>query len=49
MFLGRCGYSYPDWRGVVYPKSVKLEVGGASPELTYISRYVNTCEMNASF
>ena len=50
MFIGTSGYSYPDWKGVVYPKSVKREVGtSTTPELTYISRYFNTCEINATF
>lgn len=49
LFIGTSGYSYPDWRGVVYPKSVKRDVGGSTPELTYLSRYFNTCEINATF
>src|ERR1700761_3713252 len=49
IFVGTSGYSYPDWKGVVYPKSVKREVGGSTPELTYVSRYFNTCEINATF
>jgi hypothetical protein len=49
LFIGTSGYSYADWRGVVYPKSVKREVGGSTPELTYLSRYFNTCEINATF
>jgi len=49
LFIGTSGYSYPDWRGIVYPKSVKREVGGGTPELTYLSRYFNTCEINATF
>jgi len=49
MFVGTSGYSYPDWRGVVYPKTVKRDVGGSTPELTYLSRYFNTCEINATF
>lgn len=48
-FIGTSGYSYPDWKGIVYPKSVKREVGGTTPELTYLSRYFNTCEINATF
>lgn len=48
-FIGTSGYSYPDWKGVVYPKSVKRDVGGFTPELTYLSRYFNTCEINATF
>ncbi|HZQ42358.1 MAG TPA: DUF72 domain-containing protein [Acidobacteriaceae bacterium] len=49
IFVGTSGYSYPDWKGVVYPRSVKREVGGSTPELTYLSRYFNTCEINATF
>jgi uncharacterized protein YecE (DUF72 family) len=49
LFVGTSGYSYPDWKGIVYPKSVKREVGGTTPELTYLSRYFNTCEINATF
>lgn len=49
VFIGTSGYSYPDWRGIVYPKSVKRDVGGSTPELTYLSRYFNTCEINATF
>ena len=49
LFIGTSGYSYPDWKGIVYPKSVKRDVGGAVPELTYLSRYFNTCEINATF
>ena len=49
LFIGTSGYSYPDWRGVVYPKSVKRDVGGSTPELTYLSRYFNICEINATF
>ena len=33
----------------MYPKSVKRDVGGGTPELTYLSRYFNTCEINATF
>jgi uncharacterized protein YecE (DUF72 family) len=49
LFIGTSGYSYPDWKGVVYPRSVKRDVGGTTPELTYLSRYFNTCEINATF
>lgn len=49
IFIGTSGYSYPDWKGVVYPKSVKREVGASTTlELTYVSRYFNTCEINAT-
>jgi uncharacterized protein YecE (DUF72 family) len=49
LFIGTSGYSYPDWKGIVYPRSVKRDVGGTTPELTYLSRYFNTCEINATF
>jgi uncharacterized protein YecE (DUF72 family) len=49
LFIGTSGYSYPDWKGIVYPRSVKRDVGGSTPELTYLSRYFNTCEINATF
>jgi uncharacterized protein YecE (DUF72 family) len=49
LFIGTSGYSYPDWKGVVYPRSVKRDVGGSTPELAYLSRYFNTCEINATF
>jgi single-strand DNA-binding protein len=49
LFIRTSGYSYPDWKGIVYPRSVKRDVGGSTPELTYLSRYFNTCEINATF
>jgi uncharacterized protein YecE (DUF72 family) len=49
LFIGTSGYSYPDWKGIVYPRSLKREVGGTTPELTYLSRYFNTCEINATY
>lgn len=49
VLVGTSGYSYPDWKGIVYPPGVRKEVGGPVPELTYLSRYFNTCEINATF
>jgi uncharacterized protein YecE (DUF72 family) len=49
LYIGTSGYSYPDWREVVYPRTVKRDIGGTNPELTYISRFFNTCEINATF
>lgn len=49
LFIGTSGNSYSDWRGVVYPKSLKRAVGRPTPELTYLSGYFNTCEINATF
>jgi len=33
----------------MYPPSLKREVHSATPELTYLSRYFNLCEINATF
>ena len=49
LFIGTSGYSYPDWKGTMYPPSLKREVHSATPELTYLSRYFNLCEINATF
>jgi uncharacterized protein YecE (DUF72 family) len=49
LFIGTSGYSYPDWKSGVYPRSLRRDVGGPTPELTYLSRYFNTCEINATF
>jgi uncharacterized protein YecE (DUF72 family) len=49
LFVGTSGYSHPDWKGVVYPRSLKREVGGPTPELTYLSRFFDMCEINATF
>jgi len=49
LFIGTSGYSYPDWKGTMYPASLKREVHSATPELTYLSRYFNLCEINATF
>lgn len=49
LLIGTSGYSYPDWKGIVYPKSLKNLVFTATPELTFLSRYFNTCEINATF
>jgi hypothetical protein len=48
LFVGISGYSYPDWKCVVYPRLLKREVGGPTPELTYLSRLFNACEINAT-
>jgi uncharacterized protein YecE (DUF72 family) len=49
LFIGTSRYSYPDWKSVVYPRTLKRDAGGPTPELTYLSRYFNTCEINATF
>ena len=30
LFIGTSGYSYPDWKGIVYPRSVKRDVDGST-------------------
>ena len=49
LLIGTSGYSYPDWKGIVYPADLKRRVKSAAPELTYISRFFNFCEINATF
>ena len=43
--IGPAGWSYKDWQGIVYP--------GSKPkgfqELTYISEFFDTVEINVSF
>jgi uncharacterized protein YecE (DUF72 family) len=49
LFIGTSGYSCPHWKGIVFPRSVKRDLGGSTQELSYLSRYFNTCEINATF
>jgi uncharacterized protein YecE (DUF72 family) len=42
--IGTSGWLYPPWRGVFYPKGLPH-----SRELEYLSRQVNTVEINGSF
>ncbi len=44
-FVGPSGWSYPDWRGIVYPK----RQGRSFDALTWISEHFNAVEVNASF
>jgi len=43
--IGPAGWSYPDWKGVVYPDP---EPEGFDP-LTYLARYFDTIEINSTF
>ena len=43
--VGPAGWSYPDWRGVVYPAPSR----SGSHELEFISQYFDTVEINTSF
>ena len=45
IYIGPAGWSYPDWRGVVYPHKKPRDFS----ELGYISKYFNTVEINSSF
>ncbi|KAA9161903.1 DUF72 domain-containing protein [Amycolatopsis acidicola] len=42
--MGTSGWRYPPWRGVFYPKGLAQR-----RELEYLSRQVNTAEINGSF
>jgi len=42
IYIGIAGWSYPDWRGIVYPSS-KID------PLTYVSQYVDCIEINSTF
>lgn len=45
IFIGPAGWSYPDWKAIVYPrKMVRSE-----NQLSYISRYFNLVEVNSTF
>lgn len=49
LFVGTAGYSYPDWKGRVYPKDLKKQVKSEVPELTYLAQFLNLCEINSTF
>jgi uncharacterized protein YecE (DUF72 family) len=46
VFIGTAGFSYPDWRGIVYPTDLKKR---KIHELEYLSQFINLCEINNSF
>ncbi|MGH9785116.1 MAG: DUF72 domain-containing protein [Terriglobia bacterium] len=43
--VGPAGWSYPDWKGVVYP----TQSWSGPQELEYLSQYFDTVEINTSF
>jgi uncharacterized protein YecE (DUF72 family) len=45
VFIGPAGWSYADWKGVVYPPGMPR----GQHALTYLARYFNTVEINVSF
>ena len=42
IYIGIAGWSYPDWKGIVYPDS-------KTDQLEYISRFVDCVEINNTF
>lgn len=45
-FIGTSGFSYPDWKGIVYPTDLKKRYGH---ELPYYAQFFDCCEINVSF
>lgn len=45
LYIGPAGWSYPDWRGVVYPQKRPRNFS----ELSFIANYFNTVEINSTF
>ena len=43
LYIGTSGWSYPDWAGIVYPKSKHVD------QLRCIAQYFNAVEINTSF
>ena len=43
IYTGPAGWSYPDWKGVVYPKGMKIH------PLNFLEDYFNMLEINTSF
>jgi len=46
ILIGTSGFSYPDWKGVVYPKDLKKR---GIHELEYVAQFVDFVEINTSF
>lgn len=42
VFIGIAGWSYPDWRRIVYPAGIK-------DPLRYLCKYVDCIEINSTF
>jgi uncharacterized protein YecE (DUF72 family) len=42
--IGPAGWSYPDWRGIVYPRPKP----GGFHEITFLAQYFDTIELNVS-
>jgi uncharacterized protein YecE (DUF72 family) len=46
VYIGTSGFSYPDWKGIVYPPDLKKRYGH---ELPYYAQFFDCCEINVSF
>ena len=44
IFIGPAGWSYADWKEVVYPPRLR-----GTPQLAYLARFFNCVEVNSSF
>ena len=44
IFVGCAGWSYKDWSGVFYPKSIQ-----SSEYFSYYSKFFNFAEVNSTF
>jgi uncharacterized protein YecE (DUF72 family) len=42
VYIGIAGWSYPDWKGIVYPRS-------GIDQLEYVSRFIDAIEINNTF
>ena len=42
VYIGIAGWSYPDWKGIVYPNA-------ETDQLEYVSRFVDVIEINNTF
>jgi uncharacterized protein YecE (DUF72 family) len=46
ILVGTAGFSYPDWKGIVYPNDLKKR---KIHELEYLAQFFECCEINNSF
>ncbi|HJX83161.1 MAG TPA: DUF72 domain-containing protein [Candidatus Angelobacter sp.] len=46
ILVGTAGFSYPDWKGIVYPLDLKKR---KIHELEYLAQFFECCEINNSF
>ena len=43
VWFGPAGWSYPDWKGLVYPRGMKVH------PVNYLEKYFNLIEINTTF